>query len=226
MTSLIAPIRRLTYCRKREHETGACGERWVSSVAFTTPNLLTLFRIGTVPVLIVLLLYTGPVASIAAAAVFFLATLSDYFDGYIARSYGSGSTLGKFLDPLADKLVVTAALIMLAGIAREPRVPAWIVVILVAREITVTGLRAMAAAEGMIVAAEELGKYKMALQSIAIQGLLIHYTYFHVNFFAAGILVLWAAMVLSVWSGFDYYLKIARSLRPKPAATVGKRAAV
>ncbi len=194
-------------------------------MAYTTPNLLTLFRIGTAPVLIVLLLYTGPVASILAALVFFLAIVSDYLDGYIARSYGSGSTLGKFLDPLADKVVVTAALIMLAGMAREPRVPAWIVVILIGREIIVTGLRAIAAAEGMIVAAEELGKYKMALQSIAIQGLLVHYTYFHVNFFAAGMLVLWVSMILSVWSGADYYVKIARALRPKPAA-VGKRAAV
>ncbi len=181
---------------------------------------------GTAPILMVLLLYTGPLASALAGGVFLLATISDYLDGYIARSYGSGSTLGKFLDPLADKVVVTVALIMLAGMARTPRVSAWIVVILVTREILVTGLRAVAAAEGLVVAAEELGKYKMALQSLAIQGLLLHYTYLHINFFAAGMFVLWIATAVSVWSGLEYYVKVLRELRPKPAAQVAKRAAI
>ena len=92
---------------------------------------------------------------------------------------------------------------MLAGMPRSPRVPAWMVAVLVMREIMVTGLRAVAAAEG-VMAAEELGKYKMMLQSIAIHGLLIHYTYFHIDFFAAGMFILWLAMALSVWSGVDY----------------------
>ncbi len=192
----------------------------------TTPNILTFCRIGTAPILMVLLLYTGPLASALAGGVFLLATVSDYLDGYIARSYGSGSTLGTFLDPLADKLVVTVALIMLAGMARAPRVPAWMVVVLVTREILVTGLRAVAAAEGLVVAAEELGKYKMALQSLAIQGLLLHYTYSHINFFAAGMFVLWIATALSVWSGLEYYVKVLRELGPKPPAQIPKRAAI
>src|SRR5487761_1020299 len=116
----------------------------------TAPNLLTLMRIALVPVLVWLLMYPAPGPSAIAAGVFFVATLSDFFDGYIARSYGSGTTLGKFLDPLADKLLVTAALIMLATMPRFPRVPAWMVVVLVTREIAVTGLRAMAAAEGQV----------------------------------------------------------------------------
>ena len=132
-------------------------------MTLTTPNLLTLIRIGTVPLLVILLLFPGPAPSAAAAAVFFVATITDFLDGYIARNYGSGSTAGKLLDPLADKLLITAALIMLAGIPRAPRAPAWLVVILVSREILVTGLRAVAAAEGRIIAAAELGKYKMAL---------------------------------------------------------------
>jgi CDP-diacylglycerol--glycerol-3-phosphate 3-phosphatidyltransferase len=171
------------------------------------------FRIATAPVLVWLLVYTGPIASIGAAAVFLVAIISDYLDGYIARSYGSGSTLGKFLDPLADKLVVTTALIMLAAMPRVPRVPAWIVVVLVAREFMVTGIRAVAAAEGKVLAAEELGKYKMVLQSIAIPALMIHYTYFYIDFFAAGLFVLWISMVVSVWSGVDYYVKVIRALR-------------
>ncbi len=195
-------------------------------MAFTTPNLLTLFRIGMVPVLVYLLRFTGPAVSALAAGVFFLATLSDYLDGYLARSYNTVTTLGRFLDPLADKVVVNAVLIMLCGMARTPHVPAWIVVVLVTREVMVTGIRAVAAVEGMILAAEELGKYKMALQSIAIHGLLIHYTYFHVDFFAGGMFVLWIAMVVSVWSGADYYLKVIRALSPRAAVTRSKRAAI
>ena len=133
----------------------------------TPPNMVTLFRIATAPFLIWILMHTGPSAAWLAAGVFFIATISDFFDGYLARSYDYVTTLGKFLDPMADKLVVTTALIMLAGMARSPHVPAWMVVVLVTREIMVTGLRAVAAAEGLIVAAEELGKYKMALQAIA-----------------------------------------------------------
>jgi CDP-diacylglycerol---glycerol-3-phosphate 3-phosphatidyltransferase len=191
----------------------------------TAPNLLTLMRIALVPVLVWLLMYPAPGPSAMAAGVFLVATLSDFFDGYIARSYGSGTTLGKFLDPLADKLVITSALIMLAAMPRFPRVPAWMVVVLVTREIAVTGLRAMAAVEGRVMAAEELGKYKMVLQSMAIQGLLIHYIYFHVDFFAAGMFLLWIAMMVTVWSGMDYYLKAREVLSPrmKPPA---RRAAV
>jgi CDP-diacylglycerol--glycerol-3-phosphate 3-phosphatidyltransferase len=178
----------------------------------TGPNVITLFRIATVPVLIYLLTFTDPLTSAIAAGVFFLATVSDFLDGYIARSYGSGSTVGKFLDPMADKLVVIAALIMLVGIPRLPRVPAWIVYVLVAREIAVTGLRAIAAAEGIVVAAEELGKYKMVLQSIAIHGLLIHYTWFHIDFFHGGMFVLWIATVVSLWSGVEYHVRVLSEL--------------
>jgi len=158
--------------------------------------------------------------------VFFAATITDFLDGYIARNYGSGSTVGKFLDPLADKLVVTTALIMLAGMPRLPRIPAWIVVVFVSREILVTGLRAVAAVEGQIIAAAELGKYKMVLQAIALQGLLIHYTYFYIDFFAAGLFILWIALVLSVWSGFEYFVKGFRLLSTRERTPPFKRAAM
>ena len=193
-------------------------------MTLTTPNVLTLIRIGTVPVLVVLLLFTGRAASAGAAAVFFAATVTDFLDGYIARNYDSGSTVGKFLDPLADKLVVTAVLIMLAGMPRTPRVPPWMVVVFVSREVLVTGLRAVAAAEGWIIAAEELGKYKMVLQAIALQGLLIHYIYFDIDFFAAGLFILWIAMVISVWSGVDYFIKGFQLLTPRERSQPIKRA--
>jgi CDP-diacylglycerol---glycerol-3-phosphate 3-phosphatidyltransferase len=202
-------------------QSAHCGSDWkASAVTLSTPNLLTLVRIGTVPVLVCLLLFPGPRVSACAAAVFFAAVITDFLDGYIARNYGSGTTLGKFLDPMADKLVVTAVLVMLSGMARMPRVPAWMVVVLVSREIIVTGLRAVAAAEGRVMAAEELGKYKMALQSIALQALLIHYTYFHINFFLAGMFILWIAMAVSIWSGAEYFVKAIQMLqmreRPQP----------
>lgn len=176
--------------------------------------------------LVYLLLLPGPTAAGVAATIFFLASITDFLDGYIARNYGSGTTLGKFLDPLADKVVVISALIMLAGTPQLPRVPAWMVAVLVIREIMVTGLRAIAAAEGVVMAAEELGKYKMVLQSIAIQGLLMRYTYFYIDFFAAGMFILWIAMGLSVWSGIDYYIGALRLLAPTPQAVSHKRAAI
>ena len=192
----------------------------------STPNLLTLGRIGTVPLLVVLLLFPGPVPSAWAAAVFFVATITDFLDGYIARNYDSDTTLGKILDPLADKLVITTALIMLAGIARLPRIPAWIVAVMVTREILITGLRTVVAGEGVIMAADELGKYKMVLQAMAVQALLIHYTYFHIDFFAAGLFLLWIAMVVTVWSGIEYFVKafglLAKGVRTRPI----KRAAM
>jgi CDP-diacylglycerol--glycerol-3-phosphate 3-phosphatidyltransferase len=191
----------------------------------TTPNVLTLCRIATAPLLAYLLLFTGPLAAIAAAAVFFVATITDFLDGYIARSYGSGTTLGKFLDPLADKLIITTALVMLAGMSRSPHVPAWMVVVLVAREMAVTGLRAIAAAEGEIIAADDLGKYKMALQCVAVQGLLIHYTFLHIDFFAAGMFVLWIAMVLSIWSGVEYFIKARACFTSRARPAIAKRAA-
>jgi CDP-diacylglycerol--glycerol-3-phosphate 3-phosphatidyltransferase len=192
---------------------------------FTTPNVLTLSRIAAVPLIVCLLLYPGPLTSAVAAAVFFVASITDFLDGYIARNYGSGTTLGKFLDPIADKLIVMSALIMLTGIARTPRVPAWMVAIIVGREIMVTGLRAIAAAEGEIIAADELGKYKMALQCIALQGLLIHYTWWHIDFFAAGMLVLWLSMVISIWSGIDYFIQAREIFLGRPRPSPHKRAA-
>ena len=195
-------------------------------MTFTAPNVLTFLRIATVPLLVYLLTFPGPIPSAIAAGVFFLATITDFLDGYIARSYGSGTDLGKFLDPLADKLVISAVLIMLAAIPRMPRVPAWMVVILVARELLVTGLRAVAASRGHIMAAEELGKYKMALQSIALHGLLIHYTYFHVDFFAAGMFLLWIATVLTVWSGIDYFYRAWNLIMQRPRSAVARRAIV
>jgi CDP-diacylglycerol--glycerol-3-phosphate 3-phosphatidyltransferase len=179
---------------------------------WTLPNLLTLFRIAVIPAMVYLLTDPGRLAAAGAAALFFLAALSDFFDGYLARRHGITTTLGQYLDPLADKLIVAAALIMLAAMPdRLPRVPAWMVVVIVGRELAVTGLRAIASSEGVTLGAEELGKYKMIFQMFALHGLLIHYRYgpsfFGIDFFAAGMVFLWVAMVISLWSAADYHVR-------------------
>src|SRR5215831_6459616 len=141
------------------------------------PNLITAFRIALVPVLVLLLRHPGRGASALAAFTFFLACWSDFFDGYLARRHGITTSVGKLLDPLADKLIVMSALVMLAAMPREPRVPAWVVVLVVGRELAVTGLRAVAVSEGIVLGAEELGKYKTIFQMLALHGLLLHYPF-------------------------------------------------
>ncbi|MBI3797342.1 MAG: CDP-diacylglycerol--glycerol-3-phosphate 3-phosphatidyltransferase [Deltaproteobacteria bacterium] len=183
----------------------------------TLPNLLSLFRIALIPFLVYFLTDTGPFFSALAALTFFLASLTDFFDGYLARLYGHMTTLGKFLDPLADKLIVAAALVMLAATQRFPRVPAWMVVVIVGRELAVTGLRGIASSEGVILPAEELGKYKMIFQMFALHGLLIHYSYLSVDFHLAGMYFLWISLVMGVWSGIDYHVRVIRAVSAKRA---------
>ena len=183
------------------------------------PNLLTLLRVGLVPVLVVVLLWPTPGARALAAACFLLACLTDFFDGWLARRHGLTTALGQLLDPLADKLIVAAALIMLAAVPPEPRVPAWMAVVIVLRELAVTGLRGIASQSGVMLPAQELGKYKMILQMFALEALLVHYrwpvpgTGLEVDFHAAGMVFLWMALVLAVWSGVDYYVRGLRRLR-------------
>ena len=173
------------------------------------PNILTFFRILLIPLLVVLLTNSGPTASVLATLTFFLACLSDFFDGYLARQWGISTTLGKLLDPLADKLIVAAALIMLAGM---DRVPPWMTVVIIGREIAVTGLRAVALGQGVVVAAEELGKYKMIFQMFALHGLLLNYPFFGIDFHLGGMYFLWISLVVSLWSGIDYHVRVIRQL--------------
>jgi CDP-diacylglycerol--glycerol-3-phosphate 3-phosphatidyltransferase len=183
------------------------------------PNLLTLLRIGLIPVLVVTLLWSTPGARAAAGAWFLLAALTDFLDGWLARRHGLTTALGQLLDPLADKLIVATVLIMLAAVPPEPRIPAWMAVVIVLRELAVTGLRGIASSGGMLMPAQELGKYKMIVQMFALEALLVHYRYavpgtgLEVDFHAAGMVFLWMALVLAVWSGVDYYVRILRQLR-------------
>jgi CDP-diacylglycerol--glycerol-3-phosphate 3-phosphatidyltransferase len=190
-------------------------------VVWTIPNLLSLFRILIIPVLVYLLTYNDSVSSLLAASLFVLASVTDYFDGYLARRHRSVSDLGKILDPLADKLMVASALIMLAAMDRpnQPSVPAWMVVVVLARETAVTVIRGIALTEGIVMQAETLGKYKFILQSFAVCGLLVHYTYGGFDFFAAGMYFLVVSMIVAVWSGINYHIVFFR-LRQARAASL------
>jgi CDP-diacylglycerol---glycerol-3-phosphate 3-phosphatidyltransferase len=181
-------------------------------VVWTLPNLLSLFRIGIIPVLVYLLTFSDRVSAILAAFLFLIASITDYFDGYLARRNRSVSDLGKILDPLADKLMIIAVLIMLTAMDRpgQPSVPAWIVVIIIARETAVTVIRGIALSEGIVMHAETLGKYKFILQAFAVVGLLVHYTYWGVDFFVAGIYFLALSAIIAVWSGVSYYVQFFR----------------
>jgi CDP-diacylglycerol---glycerol-3-phosphate 3-phosphatidyltransferase len=179
-----------------------------NSVGRYAPNALTFSRFLVVPVFVLLLIDPTPQSSIWATALFLLAAVTDWLDGYLARLYQAESILGKMLDPLADKILVMGALVMLTALPSERGVPAWMVVILLAREMIITGLRALAAIKGLVVPASELAKHKTAWTFIAVGFLLIAEPYdvggMLVNFHVAGMAFLWIALILSIISGLVY----------------------
>lgn len=174
------------------------------------PNMLTVGRIVLIP-LFVWLLYDGdPWYSVMAASVFTLAAVTDVLDGFLARRWNMITVTGKLLDPMADKLIVAAALVMMV---RLGRVPGWIVIILISREFMVNGLRQVAASEGFVIAAGQEGKWKTALQLVAIVALCIHYTHpvfllagwYDVNFNLIGKVFLYLSTAFSAWSAGVYF---------------------
>jgi len=181
------------------------------------PNLLTLARVAAVPLIVIIMLSDSRDAGFWAAAIFGAAAVTDFIDGWLARKWGVVTVLGKFLDPLADKLIVMAALIMMIP---SGRIPAWMVFLVLAREIIVTGLRSIASSEGIVIDASDLGKYKTIYQMAAIPGLLLHYDYYwffgvqsellHVNMHNYGMFFFSIALALTLWSGFDYLYKFSR----------------
>jgi CDP-diacylglycerol--glycerol-3-phosphate 3-phosphatidyltransferase len=168
-------------------------------------NKLTLFRIGAIPVVALLLLFVPEKwPSFVAAFIFFLAALSDGLDGYLARRGNMVSNVGKLLDPLADKLLVCTALIMLIPLGR---VSAWIVAVIIGREMVVTTLRGVSAADGVVIAANWSGKLKAFTQLTATNLLILHYPYFSLPIHLIGTILIWIALVLTVWSGLDFILR-------------------
>ncbi|MBW2443079.1 MAG: CDP-diacylglycerol--glycerol-3-phosphate 3-phosphatidyltransferase [Deltaproteobacteria bacterium] len=174
------------------------------------PNTLTLFRIAAVPIIVILMLFPTRVTTFLAAIFFSAAAITDYFDGYLARKFGLVSNLGKVMDPVADKLLVSSAFIMLTSLGW---VPAWMVCIIIGREIAVTGLRNIIAEKGEDLSASNLGKYKTGFQIAAAIPLLIHYPFFGLDANAIGWFFLWGALGFTIWSGVDYFVKFRNLLK-------------
>lgn len=179
------------------------------------PNRITVSRICLIPIFVLVMILdlgwgdmtllgaTMPVEHFVGAMIFIVASLTDWIDGYYARKHNLVTNLGKFLDPLADKLLVAAAFILLIEI--NDAVPAWIIIVIISREFAVTGLRLICAEQGEVVAANQLGKIKTWTQIIAISLLLLNNIIFEMWNFPADMIMLWVALIFTVWSGIEYF---------------------
>jgi CDP-diacylglycerol--glycerol-3-phosphate 3-phosphatidyltransferase len=174
-------------------------------------NKLTLIRIFLIPIFLVFIAVKDiPYGKLVATAIFIIAALTDKLDGYIARSRNQITRFGKFMDPLADKLLVTAALISLVEFQI---IPTWVAMIIIAREFAVTGLRSIAAAEGIVIAASWWGKIKTVIQIIAIIFALINLNYANIYFTTATRIVMFGAIIVTLLSGIDYFVKNKDAIR-------------
>jgi CDP-diacylglycerol--glycerol-3-phosphate 3-phosphatidyltransferase len=174
------------------------------------PTKITLLRILLVPFLLAFLIAPSWVNALMAALIFGGAALTDWLDGHLARSTQQVTTLGKLLDPIADKILLAAGLIPLVGLGR---VPAWMAAIMLIREFAVSGLREIAAAEQVIIHASPMAKAKTVLQIAAILFLILDYQSWPLSFYTVGMGLLTLSLVLSLASGVEYYLKCRRGLQ-------------
>jgi CDP-diacylglycerol--glycerol-3-phosphate 3-phosphatidyltransferase len=176
---------------------------------YTIPNLLTGYRFAIVPVLLFLLQPgMGEILALLAFFLFLSGALTDLADGYLARKHGIESVLGKLMDPLADKMLVATPLIMLIPM---DRVPAWVSLLIISRELAVTGLRGLAAASGIVVSASGLGKVKSVFQYTALCVLIFPETLLPIPFLHdLGRMILYVSLVLTLWSGFDYFIRLQK----------------
>jgi CDP-diacylglycerol--glycerol-3-phosphate 3-phosphatidyltransferase len=176
----------------------------------TVPNWLTLGRILSLPLIIVLASFPGKAFGIAAAVVFSIAAITDFLDGYIARRTGQVSEFGKLVDPIADKIIVAAAFIMLVDLGRAP---AWLVALIISREFAVSGLRAYASTKNIIIDARFTGKTKTTLQILAIICLFVNFDLWGFPFMEAGWILLMAAFAATMWSGYEYFADYAANVK-------------
>ena len=176
------------------------------------PNQLTISRILLVPILVAALSLDGEWSSLLAGVFFAVAGFTDLIDGWLARKGNLVTSLGKFLDPLADKVLVSSVLVMLVQL---DRISAWIAIIIICRDIMVTGLRAVAADDGVVIAADKYGKLKTVLQLVALEPLILHYSWLGIPTHAIGMILLYIALALTVFSGCNYFLIFYRNWRLK-----------
>ena len=183
---------------------------------FTLATKITLLRVLAVPIIWVLLCFESPWTSLAALVCFILASVTDAIDGYIARKSGTVTIFGKYLDPLADKILICSCLIILASLGR---LPAWCAIIIICRDLAVTGLRAVAADMGTAVAPDTLGKIKTTIQMLALLPLLLHYSWFGFSPVPLGQFMLYIAVLLTVISGGKYIRTFYKDHIRTPART-------
>jgi CDP-diacylglycerol---glycerol-3-phosphate 3-phosphatidyltransferase len=167
-------------------------------------NSLTILRIVAIPFILLLMQADTPQSGIWATGAFIAAFITDWLDGFIARKKNQITRFGKMLDPLADKLLIGSALIMLISL---DRVPVWMVILIISREIAVTWLRASLAGKGFILAADRWGKNKTFFQALSLIPLIIYYPQFGINLHRVGMALLWIAVLLTVWSGLHYFFR-------------------
>ena len=185
---------------------------------YTVPNLLTGYRFAIVPVLLILLQPgKGNILALIAFFLFLSGALTDLADGYLARKHGIESVLGKLMDPLADKMLVATPLVMLIPM---DRIPAWVSLLIISRELAVTGLRGLAAASGIIVSASGLGKVKSVFQYTALCVLIFPATLLPIPFLHdLGRMILYVSLVLTLWSGFDYFVRLQKIYLSPPTSS-------
>lgn len=177
-------------------------------------NKITLLRMLITPLVVILLYFGGPVQYTLAALAFIIAALTDWFDGYVARHENMVTNMGKFLDPLADKILISAVLIMFVYLHWSP---AWVVIIIVCRELIVTGLRTIAIDEGIVLAADKFGKAKTVTQILAIIPICLHFEIFGLRLWLIGDFLLYVAMILAVYSCVNYCIYFYQQMKERNA---------
>jgi CDP-diacylglycerol--glycerol-3-phosphate 3-phosphatidyltransferase len=216
-----APARRRKRPRRAADPARLARRRSIKEDALNLPNILTMARIVMIPVVMWLIERGTPKDCVIAAIVYSAAAITDLLDGYLARKMNVVSVLGKFLDPLADKLLVMAALIWMVPMGR---IPEWAVVLLIGREISITGLRSIASSEGVVIAAGESGKSKTALQMVGILCLILGFPYHlslgfidlgQVDLVNVGRALIYISLVFSVTSAVEYVGLFAQAVEAK-----------
>ena len=167
-----------------------------------TPNRLTLIRILLIPVIYILVYPDSGLLLIIACFLFFIACLTDYWDGLLARQTGIMTDFGKLMDPIADKILITSLLVLLVAMERAP---AHLTTLIIVREFAVSGLRSVAAVQGIVIAANKESKYKTILQMFAVGFLILHYPILGIPCHEVGIVLLWLATLFTLWTGARYF---------------------
>lgn len=212
--------------RRRDEKRAKKAARGASPLLkefWNLPNMLTMGRIAVIPLFVWFTYDADPFYSLLSAALFTLAAVTDVIDGFLARRWNMITTVGKLLDPLADKLIVMAALVMMT---RLGRVPAWIVIVLLSRELIVSGLRQIAASDGFVIAAAQEGKWKTSLQLCGIIALCIHFVHpvnlagyvVRIDFNLVGKILIYLSTAFSVWSAANYFRAFLGMLAARGAA--------